>query len=193
MSNNMPKLAIRPLSTMSQGVEAWFPPCFVRQNWPNKQFFFLAISDQFQTKIFKSETTSFYYFSLRVPNLQNYWTSDFRKWGQKTFKRYLRSEHTDHSEILGSYQQQYHQHHVFRAPFQADPHSQTEGNKQEWLLCWITRYKLTSSVVTDTITLPYSARQTRVSGGQADIYTWNQLLEGDSIISVLRGRLGTLF
>ena len=64
--------------------EAWFPPCFVRQNQPKKTIFFcLAILDHFQTKMFKSETTSFHYFSPRIPNLLKYWTSDFRKWGQK--------------------------------------------------------------------------------------------------------------
>ena len=34
-----------------------------------------------------------------------------------------------HCEILGSYLQQPHQHHVFRAHFEAEPHSQEEGNK----------------------------------------------------------------
>ena len=38
---------------------------------------------QFQTKMFISETTSFHYFSPRIPNLKKYWTSDFWKWGQK--------------------------------------------------------------------------------------------------------------
>ena len=47
--------------------EAWFPPCFVRQNQP---FFCccLAILDHFQTKLFKSETT-FHYLSPRILNL----------------------------------------------------------------------------------------------------------------------------
>ena len=63
--------------------EAWFPPCFVRQNQQKTIFFFAAILDHFQTKNFKSETTSFNYFSPRIPNLQKYWTSDLGKWGQK--------------------------------------------------------------------------------------------------------------
>ena len=35
---------------------------------------------------------------------------------------------TCHCEILGSYLQQPHQHHVSRAHFNAQPHSQAEGN-----------------------------------------------------------------
>ena len=49
--------------------EAWFPPCFVRQNQPKNYFFCLAILDHFQMKMFKSETTSFHYFSPRILNL----------------------------------------------------------------------------------------------------------------------------
>ena len=50
--------------------EAWFPPCFVRQNQQKKTIFFCgAILDNFQTKIFKSETTSLHYFSLRIPKI----------------------------------------------------------------------------------------------------------------------------
>ena len=59
----MPKLAIRP-STRGLyliHLEAWFQPCFVRQN-QQKKLFCAAILDNFQTKMFKSETTSFHYF-----------------------------------------------------------------------------------------------------------------------------------
>ena len=49
--------------------EAWFPPCFVGQNQQKKNFFCAAILYNFQTKMFKSETTSFHYFSPRIPNL----------------------------------------------------------------------------------------------------------------------------
>ena len=31
-------------------------------------------------------TTSFHYFSPRIPNLNKYWTSEFGKWGQKDRK-----------------------------------------------------------------------------------------------------------
>ena len=43
----------------------------------------LAILDHFQTKMFKTETTSSHYFFQRIPNLYKYWTSDFGKWGKK--------------------------------------------------------------------------------------------------------------
>ena len=33
--------------------------------------------------MFKSESTSFHYFSPRIPNLLNYGTSNFGKWGKK--------------------------------------------------------------------------------------------------------------
>ena len=50
--------------------EAWFPPCFKRQNQPKKILFFCwAILDHFQTKMFKSETISFHQFSPRILNL----------------------------------------------------------------------------------------------------------------------------
>ena len=39
--------------------EAWFPPSFLRQNQPKTS----------KTKMFKFETTSFHYFSPRIPNL----------------------------------------------------------------------------------------------------------------------------
>ena len=49
----------------------------------------------------------------------------------------------------------------------------------------MSRYKLTASGVTDITSSPYRARETRVSGGQADSYAWYQLLEGYSIIYIL--------
>ena len=51
--------------------DVWFLPCFVRQNQQKKKliFFCVAILDHFQTKMFQSETTSFHYFSPRIPNL----------------------------------------------------------------------------------------------------------------------------
>ena len=51
--------------------------------------------------------------------------------------------------------------------FKADQQNQTEANTGEMLLCWISRYKLTASLV---------------SGGQADIYAWSHLLWGYSMI-----------
>ena len=77
--------------------------------------------------------------------------------------------------------QQHHQHHVYRAPFEADPHSQTENNKEERLSFKISRCKFTASEVTDNTALSCSARQTSVRSGQGDIYAWSQLLEEYSL------------
>ena len=52
-----------------------------------------------------------------------------------------------HCEILGSYLQQPHQHHVFRAHFEAEPHSQAEANKWQQIFCLIYRYKLIDSLL----------------------------------------------
>ena len=69
-SRNMPKLVIHPSIRALIHREAQFPTCFVRQNQPKKHnFFCLAILDHFKTKMFKSETTSYHYFSPRIPNL----------------------------------------------------------------------------------------------------------------------------
>ena len=74
--------------------EAWFPPCFERQNQQKKNVFFGAgILDHFQTIMFQSETTSFYYFSPRIPNIGHPTSGSG---GKKTFKRYLKvNRHTD--------------------------------------------------------------------------------------------------
>ena len=48
-----------------------------------KTFFAATILDHFLAKIFRSETTSFHYFSQRILNVQKFWTSDFGKLGQK--------------------------------------------------------------------------------------------------------------
>ena len=58
-------------------------------------------------------------------------------------------------------------------------------NKEERLLCRISRYMLTVTWVTDITSLTCRARKTRVSGGQADIYAWSQLLGGYSIIFLI--------
>ena len=65
---------------------------------------------------------------------------------------------TPHCEILGSYLQQPHQHHICRAHFEAEPHSQAEANKWQRMFCLISRSKLTESVVTDKTLMPCSAR-----------------------------------
>ena len=58
----------------------------------------------------------------------------------------------------------------FRALFQEEPHRQGKANKEKLLPCRSTRYKLTSPG--DIIALPCINRQTGVSGGQSDIYSW---------------------
>ena len=50
--------------------EVWFPPCFVRQNQQKKTNFCLRCDLRpLPNKMFQSETTSFHYFSQRIPNL----------------------------------------------------------------------------------------------------------------------------
>ena len=48
-----------------------------------KTFLAATILDHFLAKKFRSETTSFHYFSQRILNVQKFWTSDFGKLGQK--------------------------------------------------------------------------------------------------------------
>ena len=54
----------------------------VRQIYQKKTFFCGNLTP-FLAKVFKSETTSFYYFSPRILNLKKVWTFDLGKWGQK--------------------------------------------------------------------------------------------------------------
>ena len=84
-SRDMPKFAIRPFDQRSLiHQEAWFLPCFVKQNQQkNKLFFCKAILDHFRTKMFKSETTFFHYFSPRIPNLCKILDIGFREMGPK--------------------------------------------------------------------------------------------------------------
>ena len=56
----------------------------------------------------------------------------------------------------GSYLQQLHQHHVFRARFEAEPPSQAEANTLQWIFSPVSRSKLTDSVVTDRTSLEES-------------------------------------
>ena len=41
------------------------------------------ILDTLLLEVFKSETNPFYYFSLGLPNIKFFWTSQFGKWGKK--------------------------------------------------------------------------------------------------------------
>ena len=53
-------------------------------------FFCVAILHPLLVKVFKSETTSFHNFSPKDSESLKFWTSNFWKWGPKTFKRYLK-------------------------------------------------------------------------------------------------------
>ena len=70
--------------------EAWFPPCFVRQNQPKKTFLG-AILDRFQTKMFKSETTSFITFPQGFRISKNIGHPILGSGVKKTIKGYLRT------------------------------------------------------------------------------------------------------
>ena len=68
-------------------------------------------------------------------------------------------------------------HHVFTAHFEEQPHIQEEANKLQRIFCLSFSFKLTDSVVTDKPSQPYSAKQTEVSGGQAGINSWSELIQ----------------
>ena len=70
--------------------EAWFPPSFVRQNQQKKKKNSLEILDHFQTKNIQIRG---HFFPFLFPKDSEYQTSG--SGGKKTFKRYLKSEHTD--------------------------------------------------------------------------------------------------
>ena len=70
-----------------------------------------------------------------------------------------------HNEILGSYLKQHHQHHIFRAHFQAEPQSQAQAKKEDRLYKTYFRSKLTVSRVPDNIALeatPLTLRPTQL-------------------------------
>ena len=87
-----------------------------------------------------------------------------------------------HCDILGSYLQQPPQHYVFRAHFEAELHSQAEANQWQQIFCLIYRFKLNDSLATGNTSLPCSARWAEVSGGQAGIYAWSELIWRYSMI-----------
>ena len=60
-----------------------------------KTFFAAVILDHFWAKMFKSEATPFHYLSPRIPNLYFFGHKTLWGGGQKTIKRYLKSELTD--------------------------------------------------------------------------------------------------
>ena len=69
-SRDMPKLAIYPSTRgLSSIGKRGFQHVLYGKISKKTIFFCAAILDHFQTKMFKSETTSFHYFSPRIPNL----------------------------------------------------------------------------------------------------------------------------
>ena len=69
-SRDMPKLAIYPSTRgLSSIGKRGFQHVLYGRISKKTNFFCAAILDHFQTKMFKSETTSFHYFSPRILNL----------------------------------------------------------------------------------------------------------------------------
>ena len=89
---------------------------------------------------------------------------------------------TPHCEIFGSYLQKHHQHQVFKAFFQAEPHSKGHANKEKTLSYQITWYKLTAPGAIGIFVFPCSDRQTWVSSGQTDIYSRSEVQGRNSMI-----------
>ena len=133
----------------------------------------------------KSETTYYHIFPQGFRISKNIGHPTLGSGGKKMFKRYLKSEQTDkqtHCEILDSYLQQPLQHHVFKAYFEAEPHSQAEANKWQQIFCLISRSKLPDSLETGSTLLPCSPMWIGVSVGQAGINAWSELLRKFSMI-----------
>ena len=96
MSRDIPKLAIRPSTRGLESIgKRGFHHVLKGKIIKKKLFFCAAIFDNFQIKMFQSETTSVNYFpqGFRISNNIGHPTSV--SGGKKTFKRYLKSEHTD--------------------------------------------------------------------------------------------------
>ena len=69
-----------------------------------------------------------------------------------------------------------------RLSLRQDQHSQPQANKEQILSSHISRSKLTGSGVTDNTALPFNARLTEMSCGQAIICVWSELLGRHSMI-----------
>ena len=74
--------------------EAWFPPCFVRQNQPKKKNC-MAILDHFQKKCSNLRPLLSITFPQGFQISKNIVHPTSGSGGTKMFKRYLKSEHTD--------------------------------------------------------------------------------------------------
>ena len=64
----------------------WGQKTFKQSEQIVKNIFATTILHSLREKDFKSETTSFHYFSQRIPKIKKVWTLDFEKWGQKNVK-----------------------------------------------------------------------------------------------------------
>ena len=76
-----------------------------------------------------------------------------------------------HCEIFGSYLQQPHQHHVSKAHFYAEPHSQAEANAQQGMIYHISKSKLTDSLLSDNPSMTSSSLQTDVGGDRLVLFS----------------------
>ena len=68
---------------------------FCKAKSPKNYFFFAASLDHFQTKMFKSETIFSITFPKGIQISRNIGYPMSGRRGKKTFKQYLKSEHTD--------------------------------------------------------------------------------------------------
>ena len=75
--------------------EPWFPPCFVRQNQQKKSFFCAAIFDNFQQKCPNPRPLLTITFPQGFRISKNIGHPTSGSGCKKTFKRYLKSEHTN--------------------------------------------------------------------------------------------------
>ena len=77
--------------------EAWFPPCFVRQNQQKKKktFFARRVQTTFKQKCSNLRPLLSITFPQGFRIFKNIGHLTSGNWGKKTFKRYLKSEHTD--------------------------------------------------------------------------------------------------
>ena len=77
--------------------EAWFPPCFARENQKNTNFFCTAILHPLLVKVFKYETLRplLFNFSQEFRISKKFGHLTLGSGGKKTFKQYLKSEQTD--------------------------------------------------------------------------------------------------
>ena len=82
-----------------------------------------------------------------------------------------------HCDILGSYLQQHHQHHVVRAQFEVELPRWTEAVKGLGLYGEIVRSELAAAGATENTALPCNTRLKGASGGEVNNNVWSKLLQ----------------